>query len=176
MKKNEVKISENGVKYYEIDGENGKEKVYVDEFNEYVFYPFSSADPDTQNRAIAYLKETQPALLEEEYFFYEVFLPIYQIKMFVVSNKNDMYVDIDDASMPVLFETKKYWVCNAVKDYFYTNINEVRSETYHKYCENHDIWAELRAWMSDNGLKDEFEEIVNETPEYPFDVMSRLPW
>ena len=86
MKKNEVKISENGIKYYV--NENGV-KVILWEGEKYTFYPFVDCDPEMQNEVIAYLKETQPSMFKNQFFFYNVFLPNYQVILRVVSDNKD---------------------------------------------------------------------------------------
>lgn len=171
MKKNEVKISENGVKYYV--NENGV-KVVLWEGEKYTFYPFVDCDPEMQNQVIAYLKETQPALLEDTYFFYEVFLPIYQVRLRVVSDNKDEYMDMyDSQNIPILFETKRWLVTCAIKDFFYSNVKKVKSPTYYK---EYDILDDIEDWMKAAGLKDEWDAVSDVDANLPFDIISRLPW
>ena len=56
-------------------------RVYIMDGNEYVFYPFVDCDPALQNSVIKYLEETQPELCKDKNWFYNEFLPKYNVQL-----------------------------------------------------------------------------------------------
>ena len=169
MKKNEVKISENGVKYYV--NENGV-KVVLWEGEKYTFYPFVDCDPEMQNEVIAYLKETQPNLFKNQFFFYNVFLPNYQVRLRVVSDGKDEYMDMDDSqNLPIMIETKKWWVSGCIMS-FCDNIGTEKIVTEKERLMNYDEFhSKLKKWIDDYGLLDDYKDILAQDDKFVANVI-----
>ena len=75
MKKDNV-FTIDGVTYYEENGQR------------YCFIKFNDCDPEIQKEVIKKLKKEQPELLNNEEWFYNTFLPNYNVRLKAMDDKD----------------------------------------------------------------------------------------
>lgn len=148
-------IVSNGIKYYVY--KNGL-KVCVLDGEEYVFCPLVECEPEVQNAVIGYLKETQPDLFTNESVLYNDILPNYRVKC--IWSKG-ICLTKEQEEMPILEETKKFWVMDDMKSFFDNFNNIVLSPEERKR------WKScMEMYIRDRGHYNAYREILKEDKDF----------